>query len=181
LRQADIERRQSNLKAPDSALPLGFRRHTTGGSSSSGPSQGKGKAAESQASASQSSPAVPSSGRTPHPSQGKGKGPAGGSSRPGSPSGRGSPKRRERQDRTQILVCYHPQCYGHYRLQNCPKAPPGFVPTPAQKKAAQDLRDAKMEQSQATRRVHAVIAALSSASASDTASTSLGSAQGSVL
>jgi len=173
-RQADVERRQSNLKEADSALLLGFTRHVPAPALGLGKGQGKGKGAESQAAAGQG---------TPSPSSGGGKNDKGSrlkTTRPGSPSRKGSPQRGAS---SQILVRFFPGCHGPHRVEHCPKAPKGCVPTAAQRKAAHELREAKLAQQQASRRVQAAMASASAVASGsgDTASTSLGAAQGSVL
>lgn len=155
LRRVDTERRQSCTTVPGAELPLGYGQKgkkqvsDAGGSTAQGhQAQGKNKQKGSKSPRSQS----------PQKKSAAGAGPSG-----TAPS----------QNRG-IIVCYC--CHGAHMISECPKKPKGWKLTPELKAAADKIRDAKIEQQKANRKVTALIAqarvAITSDSDSDTAQTS---------
>jgi hypothetical protein len=162
LRRIDTERRQSCTSAPGAELPLGYgQKGKKQVSESTVPRANAAQGEKSQGQRKQSGKNSPRS-QSPQKQSAGGAGPSG-----TAPKG--------------IIVCYC--CHGAHMISECQKKPPGWKLTPELKAAADKIRDAKVKQQKASRKVSALIAqaraAGSQMSDSDTASTSAGQARSS--
>ena len=159
LRKIDTERRQSCTTVPGAELPLGA---TPKGQGKQG-GQPQGRAAPSQA-----------AGKTGFQPKGKQGGESGGGrkSRDNSPQ-KGKPGASGGRPKG-IIVCYH--CHGAHAVSDCKTKPADWQLTAELKAAADRIRDAKLQQSKATRRVRMAMASSARlrSEGSETASTSLG-------